>query len=146
MARRKKTKSYRRRRKMGAIGGDFLQKIGGVAAGAIAAQFVSKALPDTMNDKIKAAIPLAAGIFLPRVMKGTLGESLGAGMVAAGAINLAKSFNIGGVCEDQLLLPVSVGAATDDLSVIAGNDSYAMAGDDTSDDLSVIAGMDEEEM
>lgn len=146
MAKRKKTRSYRRRRKMGAIGGDLLQKVGGVAAGAIAAQFVAKALPDTMNEKIKAAIPLAAGIFLPKVMKGTLGESLGAGMVAAGAIKLAQSFGIGGVGEDQLLLPVSVGAATDELSVIAGNDSYAMAGDDTSDDLSVIAGMEEDEM
>jgi len=145
MAKRKKTKSYRRRRSMGAVGGGMLQKIGGIAAGAIVAQFVDKALPDTMNEKLKAAVPLAAGIFPPKVLKGALGESLGACMVAAGAMNLAKQFNIGGVGEDQLLLPVSVGATEDSLSVIAGNDNYAMAGAGE-DDLSVIAGMEEDDM
>lgn len=143
MARRKHRKSYsRRRRRMGAVGGGMVTKIAGVAAGAIAAQFVKKFLPDTLGDKAKAGIQVAAGVVLPRIMKSQLGESLGAGMIAAGAVNLATSFGIGGIGEDQLLLPVSVSGAEDNMSVIAGND-FAMAGEE--DNLSVIAGMEEDE-
>lgn len=140
MAKRKThKKKHSRRHSMGAAGA--VNKIAGIAAGAVAAQVLAKFLP-IENEKYKAGIQVAAGVVFPKVMKGALGEALGAGMIAAGAVNLAKSFNIGGIGEDdsQLALPVSVGA--DDLSLIAGDGSYndsVLAGED----LSVIAGMED---
>jgi hypothetical protein len=64
----------------------------GIAAGAIGSGFVTKFVP-IQNDKIKSAIPLALG-FLLLGRKGLIGD-LGAGMIAGGAINLAKTFGIG---------------------------------------------------
>ena len=145
MAKRKHHKRTHRRKRMGAIGTGMLAQIGGVAAGAVAAQFLKKFLPDSVNPKLKAGIQVAAGVVFPKLVKGNFGQNMGAGMIAAGAVNLATEFNIGGVGEDQLLLPVSVGAAdTDSVSVIAGQDEFAMAGMDA-DSVSVIAGMDEED-
>lgn len=141
MAKKKthRKKHSRRRHSMGAAGA--VNKIAGIAAGAVAAQVLAKFLP-IENEKYKAGIQVAAGVVFPKVMKGALGEALGAGMIAAGAVNLAKSFNIGGIGEDdsQLALPVSVGA--DDLSLISGEGSYnesVLAGEE----LSVIAGMED---
>ena len=142
MAKRKthrKKHSRRRHHSIGAAGA--VNKIAGIAGGAIAAQVLAKFLP-IENEKYKAGIQVAAGVVFPKIVKGALGEALGAGMIAAGAVNLAKSFNIGGIGEEseQLALPVSVGA--DDLSLIAGDGSYndsVLAGDD----LSVIAGMED---
>lgn len=140
MARRRKThkrKSHRRR--VSGIGGSMVSNIAGVAVGAIAATYLKKFIP-VENGKIKAAIQIAAGVFTPKLIKGAMGSSIGAGMVAAGALSLGSEFGIAGVGEDSLLLPVNVGGS-DNMSVIAGSD-YAMAG---SDELSVIAGLDEEE-
>lgn len=133
----KKKHSRRRSHSMGAAGA--VNKIAGIAAGAVAAQFLAKFLP-IENEKYKAGIQVAAGVVFPKVLKGALGEALGAGMIAAGAVNLAKSFNIGGIGEDEITLPVSIGA--DDLSLISGDGSYndsVLSGDD----LSVIAGMED---
>ena len=80
MRRRKaasKIKSYRRRR-MSGIG-----KVGGAAstvlytvAGAAAAQLVGKVLPAATNDKIRAAVQVAVGLFLPKFVKGPAGQAL----------------------------------------------------------------------
>jgi hypothetical protein len=98
MPRRKKAKkaTSRRRRSMSGIG-----KVGSTAtsalyviAGAAAAGYVSKMLPATLNDKVKAAIPVAAGLILPRFIKSSLGQGLGAGMVAVGGLKLVQSFGV----------------------------------------------------
>ena len=98
MARRRKAhkKVSHRRRKMsgiGAIGGTAMTGVYAIA-GAAAAQFVAKMLPATMDEKIKAAIPLAAGLFLPKLVKGSAGAGLGAGMVAVGGLKLVQSFGV----------------------------------------------------
>ena len=98
MPRRKKAKkaTSRRRRSMSGIG-----KVGSTAtsalyviAGAAAAGYVSKMLPATLNDKVKAAIPVAAGLILPRFIKSNLGQGLGAGLVAVGGLKLVQSFGV----------------------------------------------------
>lgn len=141
MAKRKHKKtSHRRRRSHGMGAAGAVNKIAGIAAGAVAAQILAKFIP-LDNEKYKAGIQIAAGVVFPKIMKSAIGENLGAGMIAAGAVNLAKQFNIGGIGEgEDLALPVSIGA--DDLSLISGDGSYndsVLAGDD----LSVIAGMEE---
>jgi len=97
MRRRKAAKKRSpRRRRMSGIG-----KVGGAAttvlytvAGAAAAQLVGKFLPAATNDKIKAAVPVAVGLFLPRVVKGAAGQGLAAGMIAVGGLKLVQSFGV----------------------------------------------------
>lgn len=151
MAKRRKAKksSYRRRRRMSGIGKLNVAGIGtqvlGIAAGAAGAAILAKNVFPTMNAKVKAAIQIGAGIALPAfLLKNKMGEALGSGMIAVGAVNILQSMNvISGIGEDALLLPVSM--AGDDLSVVAGgdddDDSYAMSGDD----LSVVAGIEDGE-
>jgi len=97
MARRKKAKkaSYRRRR-MSGIGkvGSTASSALYVIAGAAVAGYVGKMLPASMNDKIKAAVPVAVGIALPRFVKSSVGQGLGAGMVAVGGLKLIQSFGV----------------------------------------------------
>lgn len=97
MRRRKAHKkvSHRRRRMSG------LGKVGGAAssilytvAGAAAAQLVGKVLPAATNDKIKAAVPVAVGLFLPKFVKGAAGQGLAAGMIAVGGLKLVQSFGV----------------------------------------------------
>ena len=96
MRRRKshsKKRSPRRRRGMGAIGkasmGTALYTIAGAAAAAAVTKFVPIA-----NDKIKAAVPLALGLFLPKMIKGNVGQGLANGMIAVGGLKLVQSFGV----------------------------------------------------
>ena len=96
MRRRKAAKKSPRRRRMSGIG-----KVGGAAstvlytvAGAAAAQLVGKFLPAATNDKIKAAVPVAVGLFLPKFVKGAAGQGLAAGMIAVGGLKLVQSFGV----------------------------------------------------
>jgi len=96
MRRRKAAKKSSRRRRMSGIG-----KVGGAAtsvlytvAGAAAAQLVGKFLPAATNDKIKAAVPVAVGLFLPKFVKGAAGQGLAAGMIAVGGLKLVQSFGV----------------------------------------------------
>lgn len=97
MRRRKTRKSAPKRRRrmsgMGNIGGN-VTSILYVVAGAAAAQFVGKLLPAATNDKIKAALPLAVGVFLPKFVKGPAGMGLASGMIAVGGLKLAQSFGV----------------------------------------------------
>lgn len=77
----------------GKKGGKVMQVVG-ISAGSIGAGYLTSVVP-IQNDKIKAALPLVAGFFLLG-KKGIIGD-VGAGMVAAGAQNLAKSFGIGAI-------------------------------------------------
>lgn len=121
---------------MGAIGKSFIMDAAGLVAGAAAARVLTssgKILPN-LDAKIKSAAVVAIGAFFPKFVKGSLGKSIGDGMVAAGGLGLLQATNILGAIDNAMEIPVSV-MAGDDLSVIAGY---------TSDNLSVIAGMDEE--
>jgi len=96
MRRRKAAKKSPRRRRMSGMG-----KVGGAAstvlytvAGAAAAQLVGKFLPAATNDKIKAAVPVAVGLFLPKFVKGAAGQGLAAGMIAVGGLKLVQSFGV----------------------------------------------------
>ena len=96
MRRRKAAKKSSRRRRMSGIG-----KVGGAAssvlytvAGAAAAQLVGRFLPAATNDKIKAAVPVAVGLFLPKCVKGAAGQGLAAGMIAVGGLKLVQSFGV----------------------------------------------------
>jgi hypothetical protein len=94
--RRKKSSSKRRsprRRRMGAISGAGMGSALYTIAGAVAAQAVTKFVP-IANDKIKAAVPVALGLFLPKLIKGSVGQGLGTGMVAVGGLKLIQSFGV----------------------------------------------------
>jgi hypothetical protein len=139
MARRKKRSAPSRRkksRKMGAIGKNFLMDALGLVGGAYAARILTssgKILPN-LDPKIKSAGVIAVGAFFPKLVKGSLGKSIGDGMVAAGGLGLLQSSGLVGAMDAAMEIPVSV-MAGDDLSVIAGYQE---------DNLSVIAGMEEE--
>ena len=147
MARRKKRSAPSRRkksRKMGAIGKSFLMDALGLVAGAAAARVLTssgKILPN-IDPRIKSAGVVAIGAYFPKLLKGSLGQSIGSGMVAAGGLGLLQSTGVLGQIDDALEIPVSV-MAGDGLSVMAGDDLSVMAGY-SPDNLSVIAGMEEE--
>jgi hypothetical protein len=104
-------------------------------AGAVAAGAVTKFLPSTMNEKLKAAVPVVVGIMLPKYLKGNIGQGVGAGMVAAGGLKLVQSFGI--------LNGIGGGYSGYQVPQVAGN--YNNAGlMDTSYMTPSIAGMDEE--
>jgi hypothetical protein len=138
MARRKKRSTPRRRssKRMGAIGKSFFMDAAGLIVGAAAARVLTsspKILPN-LDPKIKSVGVLAIGAFFPKLIKGSLGVSIGNGMVAAGGLGLLQATNVLGQIDQAMEIPVSV-MAGDDLSVMAGY---------SPDNLSVIAGMDEE--
>lgn len=66
----------------------------GLAVGGILTGYVNKFVPIS-NPKIKAGVPLLAGILLAG-QKGIAGN-IGRGMIAVGAANLASGFGIGAV-------------------------------------------------
>ena len=143
MAKRKRKSTRRRRsgRRMGEPG-SMIQSAIGIIAGAVVGKLVAKRLLPAVDERIKNAgvVVLGAAVF-PRLIKGDLGKSIGAGMIAAGGSGLVGSFIPAiGAMDDTMEFPMTVGEVPDNLSVIAGNDTV-LAGDD----LSVLAGFDEEE-
>jgi hypothetical protein len=135
----KKRSSSRRRSSMGAMGG-ALNNVIGIVAGAAVGRIVANKLLPNVDSKIKnAGVALLGAYGMPKLIKGSFGTSIGAGMVAAGGIGLLSDFGVVGAIEDTLSLPLTVGQVEDGISVIAGDDSV-MAGD-----MSVIAGIEEED-
>jgi len=140
MARRKRATKKRaigRRRRMSGVGAMGSQITGALytIAGAVAAGAVAKFLPSTMNEKLKAAVPVVVGFMLPKYLKGNIGQGIGAGMVAAGGLKLVQSFGI--------LSGINGGYSGYQVPQVAGN--YNNAGlMDTSYMTPSIAGMDEE--
>jgi len=102
----KRKSAPRRRRNMSGIGavGSTAMSVAYTIAGGVAAQLVSKFVP-VANEKIKAAIPVAVGLVLPRFVKGAAGQGLANGMIAVGGIKLVQSFGvlngIGAVASDS---------------------------------------------
>ena len=135
---KKRSVSRRRRSSMGEASGAVMNAVGIVAGAAIGRIVANKILPN-LDSKLKNAGVIAIGaIVFPKLVKGPLGASIGAGMVAAGGIGLLSDFQVIGAIEDTLSLPMTVGNVDENLSVIAGDG--VMAGD-----VSVIAGMEDDD-
>jgi len=116
MARRKKSykpkrRTTRRRSSMGAVAGNLITTIGGIAAGAIVAKQLNKMLK--FDAKILAAGKVALGVALPRFVKSHIMASVGQGMIAVGATELVGSF-------------VPMLAGTDDVVLLSGIDEIGM--------------------
>ena len=112
MARRKKSykpkrRTTRRSSSMGAVAGNVLMTVGGLAAGAIVAKQLNKVLK--FDAKILAAGKVALGIALPKFVKSPIMSSVGNGMIAVGATELIGSF-------------VPMLAGTDDVVLLSGLD------------------------
>jgi hypothetical protein len=112
MARRKKSnkpkrRTTRRSSSMGAVAGNVLMTVGGLAAGAIVAKQLNKVLK--FDAKILAAGKVALGIALPKFIKSPIMSSVGNGMIAVGATELIGSF-------------VPMLAGTDDVVLLSGLD------------------------
>jgi hypothetical protein len=135
----KKRSSRPRRSSMGAMGGALNNAIGIVAGAAIGRIVANKLLPNEYTKIKNAGVAILGAYLMPKLIKGSFGTSIGAGMVAAGGIGLLTDFGVVGAIEDTLSLPLTVGQVEDGISVIAGDDSV-MAGD-----MSVIAGIEEED-
>jgi hypothetical protein len=140
MARRRtknkpKRRSYRRSSSMGAVAGNLLTTIGGIAAGAIVAKQLNKMLK--FDAKILAAGKVALGVALPKFIKNPLMSSIGSGMIAVGATELVGSF-------------VPALAGTDDVVLLSGLDEMGMLDEigmldemNGLDDISEVNGLDE---
>lgn len=64
-----------------------------VAAGFAVAALLTNKLPFVQSNPIlQIAAPIAGAIFVPTLVKGPMGKSLAAGMIAAAAINTAKTY------------------------------------------------------
>ena len=145
MAKRKKTKSYRRRRVSGVgkiSAGGALTDIGGVLLGVAAAGYLNKLALSGKSSTVQALVPLGIGIAVPMFMKNQMGKAIGAGAIAYGGSKFLANMGLAGVGDaDTLDIPVRI-AGDDSLSIVAGDDDFAMAGDDA---LSALAGIDDED-
>jgi len=139
----KKRKHHTRRRRhtMSGVTGDVTNVLA-MVAGAIAGRMVQNKFGGT-NPKVVAAGQIAAGIFLPKLVKNKFVAGIGTGMIVNGGVTLANQFGvvsaISGLGADYSLDYVS---GTDNLTAIAGGvgitDQGIMTGD--TDRLSVVAG------
>ena len=132
--RRRKTKnkpkqrSYRRRSSMGAVAGDLLMTVGGIAAGAIVAKQLNKILK--FDAKILAAGKIGLGIVLPKLSKSPLTTNVGYGMIAVGATELIGS-----------LVPAL--GQTDDVVLLSGLDEIGEFDEMSGFDINEVNGIDE---
>lgn len=99
MARRKKTTKKatpRRRRRIGAMNSNSpLMNMVYAAGGVIGANIIVKLLPDSIDDKLKAAALAAGGFIIPAyLLKSPMGAYIGAGFGGAGIYKLAQSFGV----------------------------------------------------
>ncbi len=107
MARRKsKKRSHTTRRRksyrMAGIGGTLTSAayiIGGAVIAQAVSGVVSKATASSSmsamtKNLISGAVPVAAGIFTPKFIKGDVGAKLGAGMIALGGLKLVQSAGV----------------------------------------------------
>ena len=153
MARRKRTSrktSRRRTRRVSGIGklntGAIVSSVGGVLVGTAVAGILTKKLLSSQSEMIQAIVPVALGVATPMFIKSEFGKFAGAGMISVGAVKLLAKYGLAGIGDDTMDIPVRI--AGDDLSVIAGDDDFAMAGDDFAmagdDNLSVLAGFEDD--
>jgi hypothetical protein len=139
----KKHTTKRRNKMSGGMQGMLTQAVG-LVGGAVAARFLTNSpniLPK-IDSKIKSAAAIGLGLYFPKLVKGSIGASVGAGMIAMGGLALIQSTGVIGEIDDMIPATFMAG---DDLSVIAG-DLSVISGDYSEDNLSVIAGDYNEEM
>jgi hypothetical protein len=103
MARRKrhhakKHTTRRRRHSMSGVKGSASSILGLVGGGLLAyqvAKLVKSSTPSstsaTMGSYLANGIPVALGLYMPKILKSELGKNLGAGMIAAGGVGLANT-------------------------------------------------------
>lgn len=137
----RKVSGVRRKRSHGISGIDTTNLLG-VVAGAVAAGYLNKLVPATVNDKLLAGGKVGLGIALPMLfksgkMKG-IAAGVGAGMVAVGSVDLLKSF---GALSGDFDIPV-INGDSDEL----GADILSGDSDELGEDISVINGGDSDEM
>lgn len=85
----------------------------------------------TFDDKIKSAIVLGAGVFLPKFVKAPIVKSIGLGMVAVGGSQLAGSFlPMLGATEDYILV-----SGADEIPVVNGTEIPVVNGSDDYSDM-----------
>ena len=95
MAKRKNhRRSHTRRRRVSGVGmKGVLVKVAGIGAGIFAGRLVSTKLT-SLNPKISGAIVIAAGVLLPKYLKGDFGSGMGDGLISAGVLAELQSFNV----------------------------------------------------
>ena len=143
MAKKKRRKISGTRRRRSSLSGSIdTQNIIGVVVGAVAAGYLNKLVPATVNDKIVSGGKIAIGVALPMLVKNGkmsgLAKGAGAGFIAVGAVDLLKSL---GALSGDFDIPVINGDVLgadvlngdDDIAVMQGNEEEAM----------MINGMDE---
>jgi len=159
MAKRKsypKKKPARRRSRVGSVNtGDSIMQVGFMLIGVAAGGIMNKTFLAGKSPMVQALVPLAAGIALPMFVKSDLGKYAGLGLAAAGGNKLLQKFNIAGLGDDSVNVPLMISG--DGLSLIAGadDDDLVMAGiglDDYDDSmagdneaLTMLAGLDEDD-
>lgn len=142
MARKRsyKKKSRSRRRKMGGMGSGVIMEIVGITAGAAMGRIVSSKLFPSMNPSLKSAAVMGIGAFLmPKLIKGSMGANLGAGMIASGGLGVLQGTGVLGAIDDAMEGFPSVGAIQD---IGAMDDSDEITGLEADDEMGA---MDEDE-
>lgn len=95
--RRKAKKSYRKSRRVGAVSSGLME-VAQLVLGGVASQFAGglvEKLPfvkdqsEKVKGLIKGALPVALGMALPKMVKGT--QAIGKGMIVGGGISLVRS-------------------------------------------------------
>lgn len=126
--RRKKSRvSYRRRRSVGAIGGQMVMDVAGLTLGAVLAKQVGKLLP-SMDSRITAVGKIVLGAVLPKFSSTPIVRGIGNGMIAVGGLELVGGF-------------VPALGATDDVVLLSGLDQIGEM-DTLGADISEINGTD----
>lgn len=103
MAKRRKKHTRRRsRRSVGAMG-NVLTEVVGITVGAAAGRIVSGKLFPALNPTIKSAAVIGIGAFLmPKIIKGSFGSSIGAGMIASGSLGVLSGTGVLGAIDDAV--------------------------------------------
>lgn len=142
MAKKRKGTKRRSTRRARISGTNDVMNVLSVAGGAVAAGFLNKLIPPTVNDKVVAAGKIALGLGLPMLIRGkgqNAARAIGSGMIAVGSVDLLKSF---GVLSGDFDIPV-INAdvlSEDELEQISGLGEEVLAGND----IPVINGPDDD--
>jgi hypothetical protein len=89
----KKRHHRRKRHSMGAVGGGMTTIIS-MVAGAVAGRVLSSKFKDKVNPKLLAGGQIAAGLFLPKLVKNKFVAGIGSGMLVNGGVELISSFGV----------------------------------------------------
>jgi len=100
MAKRKRRHSSHKRRRVSGPGKGIAMKIAGVTAGVFAARLLStKVIPSTISPMIANGGLAIIGIMVPKYMKSELGQGIGDGILAAGALGLLQGAGVIGAVQ-----------------------------------------------